>query len=41
MPENILNIPKNKKVGFVGLGISNTPVAEMLKAKGYSVSLRD
>ena len=41
MPENILNIPKNKKVGFVGLGISNTPVAELLKDKGYSVSLRD
>lgn len=41
MPENILNIPKNKKVGFVGLGISNTPVAELFKDKGYSVSLRD
>ena len=41
MPENILNYPRNFSIGFIGLGISNMPVAKMLKDQGYAVSLRD
>ncbi|MDD4124703.1 MAG: UDP-N-acetylmuramoyl-L-alanine--D-glutamate ligase [Eubacteriales bacterium] len=41
MPEYTHLFPKNKKIGFVGLGISNLPVALMLKERGYYVTLRD
>ena len=33
--------PKDKKIGFIGLGRSNMPVAEMLRSQGFDVTLRD
>ncbi len=33
--------PKDKKITFVGLGVSNTPVAELLLSQGYDITLRD
>lgn len=32
---------KDKKIGFIGLGRSNMPVAQMLRSQGFRVSLRD
>lgn len=37
--ENIY--PLGSKIGFVGLGRSNFPIAEILLSKGYEISLRD
>ncbi len=41
MPINIFEIYKNKKIGFIGLGISNLPVARMMNERGLDVTLRD
>lgn len=41
MPINIFEIYKNKKIGFVGLGISNLPIARMMNERGLDVTLRD
>lgn len=41
MPINILDNYKDKKIGFVGLGISNMPIAEMMSKRGIDVTLRD
>jgi len=41
MPKDIFSKYKNKKIGFIGLGISNLPTAKLLKEKGISVTLRD
>ena len=41
MHENELLFPKEKRIGFIGLGRSNMPVAKMLMEQGYAVSLRD
>lgn len=41
MQENELLFPKDKRIGFIGLGRSNMPVAQMLVSQGFEVSLRD
>ncbi|MBO7401212.1 MAG: UDP-N-acetylmuramoyl-L-alanine--D-glutamate ligase [Clostridia bacterium] len=41
MQKNELLFEKDKKIGFIGLGRSNMPVAQMLRAQGFRVSLRD
>lgn len=41
MPINILDNYKDKKIGFVGLGISNMPIAGMMSKRGIDVTLRD
>ncbi|MBO4501968.1 MAG: UDP-N-acetylmuramoyl-L-alanine--D-glutamate ligase [Clostridia bacterium] len=41
MQKGELLFPKEKRIGFIGLGRSNMPVAQMLKEQGYAVSLRD
>ncbi len=39
--DNILNCYKGKKVGFVGVGISNMPILNLFLENGIEVSLRD
>ncbi len=39
--KDILNFYKNKKVGFVGAGISNIPILKLFLANGMDVTLRD
>ena len=41
LQKNELLFEKDKKIGFIGLGRSNMPVAQMLRAQGFRVSLRD
>ncbi len=41
MPHCETLFPRGKKIGFIGLGRSNFPVAEMLKNQGFDVTLRD
>lgn len=41
MQKGELLFSEEKRIGFIGLGRSNMPVAQMLKAQGYAVSLRD
>lgn len=41
MPSVSAFFPPDKKIGFIGLGVSNFPLAEKFMKKGYAVSLRD
>ncbi len=41
MAVSLKDIYKNKKIGFVGLGISNMPCAKLLLEKGFEITLRD
>ncbi len=41
MTVSLKDIYKNKKIGFVGLGISNMPCAKLLLEKGFEITLRD
>ena len=41
MQANELLFEKDKRIGFIGLGRSNMPVAELLRSQGFAVSLRD
>ncbi len=36
-----LPFEKGKRIGFIGLGRSNMPVAQLLRSQGFDVSLRD
>lgn len=39
--ENFLDFYQNKKIGFVGAGISNVPILKLFAENGIEVSLRD
>ena len=39
--ENFLDFYKNKRVGFVGAGVSNIPILKLFAENGIEVSLRD
>ena len=41
MPKDVLRCYTGKKIGFVGLGISNMPVARLMLENGIDVTLRD
>ena len=41
MPKDVLRCYTGKKIGFVGLGISNMPVARLMLEHGIDVTLRD
>ncbi|MDL2287226.1 UDP-N-acetylmuramoyl-L-alanine--D-glutamate ligase [Eubacteriales bacterium OttesenSCG-928-G02] len=41
MPESIINYYKNKNIGFIGVGVSNTPIIKLFAENNISVTVRD